>query len=345
VATITSGARWRRALLRVARDLLMVRAMLRIRSLSFALAVLAAAACGGKKDDNDKAKTPPPVAEPAPVAPAPPPPPPAPTYSPEAAKEQIGKLADCVIPDNCEAYKTLVGFGPQAGGDLMAALADPAVDKDAKKLAAHAVAALKVPDAGPRLVELGHAADDHMLQRDLYAAAGKAGGQATFDALIAAYEQAIASLDDDRDIPLRQGLSAFPAESLAWAKAALAKKGKGAPDPTSAADLFTDSATAADLPVVVEALGATKDTMARHRLAAKAIELGDTAHFEVFVAGLSSKDQYDRSDAANFLAKVADKVPADLKPKLVELLQKGKAADAGGMTSMGYDEALKKLGA
>ena len=114
---------------------------------------------------------------------------------------------------------------------------------------------------------------------------------------------------------------------------------------TGYADLVTDSATAADRPAIALMLGATKDVMARNRLAAKAIELGDQAHFGVFVAGLSSKDVYDRSDSANFLAQVAEHAPADLKPQLIELLTKGKAGDSGGLTAMGYDEALKKLGA
>ena len=65
----------------------------------------------------------------------------------------------------------------------------------------------------------------------------------------------------------------------------------------------------------------------------------------VFVAGLKSKDVYDRSDAANFLAKVAEHAPAEMKAELIDLLQKGKAGDSGGLTAMGYDEALKKLGA
>jgi hypothetical protein len=179
-----------------------------------------------------------------------------------------------------------------------------------------------------------------MLQGDLYEAAGASGGQAVFDTLIAEFVKAAASTDDDREIPLRHGLGAFPAESVAWVKANMAK---AKDDQTYYADLITDSATAADLPTIVELLGVTKDLMARHRLAAKAIELGDASHFGVFVAGLSSKDEYDRSDAANFLENVADKAPAELKDKLIELLEAGKAGDRGGLTSMGYDGALKKL--
>jgi 6,7-dimethyl-8-ribityllumazine synthase len=332
--------------LRVARALLMVGAMLRTRSLTIiTAALLAFAACGGKKKAaEDKEAPPTEVAAPT-TPPTPPPPPPPPVYSPEAAKAQIAKLGDCVIPDNCEPYKILVGFGPQVGPDVLAALGDAAVSKEAKRMAAEVIGALKLPDAGPRLIELASASDDHMLQSDLFEAAGASGGQATFDLLVAEYAKAIEDLDDDRDIPLRAGLRKFPAESIAWARAQFAKQGKAAPDQTGLADLFTDSAAAADLPAVVESLGKTKDAMARHRLAAKAIELGDTSHFAVFTAGLSSKDEYDRSDAANFLARVADKVPADQKAAFIELLQQAKAGDRGGLTSMGYDEALKKLGA
>lgn len=141
---------------------------------------------------------------------------------------------------------------------------------------------------------------------------------------------------------MRAGLKAFPAESVAWVKAKLPK---AKDDPSSYADLITDSATATDLPTIVELLGKTKNVMARDRLAGKAIELGDVNHFDVFVTGLKSDDQYDRSDAAGFLAEVADKVPADQRAALIELLQKGMAGDQGGLTAIGYQDALKKLGA
>lgn len=328
--------------------------MRRIRSISLvALALLGAAACGGKKEkEKDQEPAAGSVAAPAPApapstttaTPTPPAAPAATAYSADAAKQAIAKLGACVITDGCEPYRTLVGFGAAAAPDLLAALADPATEKETRRMAAETLGDLKLPAMGPKLVELGNTTGDALERGDLYEAAGKSGGQATFDALIAAYAQAIGSVDDDRDIPLRQGLKAFPAESIAWATGAIAAKGKGAPDPTGAADLFTDSATAADLPAIVAALGATKEVMARDRLAAKAIELGDPAHFDVFVAGLSSKDEFDRSDAANFLADVADQAPADVRPKLIELLKKGKAGDEGGLTSMGYDEALKKLG-
>ena len=154
--------------MRVARRLLMFRPMLRVRSLTLVtLALLALAACGKKDKESPPAKdvvvaTPPPAPMPAPT-PAPAPPPPA-VYSPDAAKQLIAKLDDCVIPDSCEPHKTLVGFGPQVGPDLLAAIADPAVPAGARAMAATTLGALKLPDAGPKLVELGSTIDDHSIQ-------------------------------------------------------------------------------------------------------------------------------------------------------------------------------------
>ena len=59
---------------------------------------------------------------------------------------------------------------------------------------------------------------------------------------------------------LRHGLGAFPAESVAWVKANMAK---AKDDQTYYADLITDSATAADVPTIVELLGVTKDLIPR----------------------------------------------------------------------------------
>lgn len=318
--------------------------MSKLTALAAVLLLSTSLACGKKKSSDGETAAPAKPTAPAPApTPAPAPAPPAaPTYSAEAAKAAVAELGKCTSEYGCAALDTLVGFGAPAAPDLLALAIDAAASADARKIAAAGLIKLKAPDVGAKLIEAANAVkDDSMLQGDLYEAAGASGGQATFDALIAEYGKAIASLDDDRDIPLRGGLKAFPAESVAWVKANLPT---AKANHTGYCDLITDSATAADLATVVELLGATKDLMARHRLAAKAIELGDATHFDVFVAGLSSDDQYDRSDAANFLADVADKAPADLKAKLVELLQKGKAADQGGLTAMGYDAALKKLG-
>ncbi|MBK9030192.1 MAG: hypothetical protein IPL61_02435 [Myxococcales bacterium] len=316
-----------------------------MKSVALLSALLLTTAVACKKKEGDKPGAAPKPTEPAaaPVAAAEPTPPPAPTYSPAAAKALVSEMVKCSSDYGCAPLDTLVGFGAQAAPEVLSLAVDATATKDARGLAATVLTKIKAPDAGLPLIAAASAiTDDSMLQSDLYEAAGASGGQPVFDALIAEYAKASASLDDDRDIPLRRGLRAFPAESVAWVKANLPK----AKDHFSSyADLITDSATAADVPTIVELLGTTKELMARHRLAAKAIELGDPAHFDVFVVGLKSKDQYDRSDAANFLKDIADQAPDALKPELIELLQKGKAGDAGGLTAMGYDGALKKLGA
>lgn len=84
--------------------------------------------------------------------------------------------------------------------------------------------------------------------------------------------------------------------------------------------------------------------MARHRLASALIKTGDASKLDILVAGLEAKNEYVRSDAANMLARVVDKVPADRKAEIVELAKKGKAADRGGLTSVGYDKIIKTLG-
>jgi len=304
-------------------------------------------ATGCKKEEE--AASQPPVTKPAdPVAPPTEPPPEAKpvaaAYSPEAGKQAISELSACSSQYGCPAFETLVGFGGAAVPELLALVGDLNASKDARGLGAATLAKIASPDAGLKLIEIANAlpGEDSLLAGDLYEAAGKSGGQPTFDALIAAYATAIASSDDNRDIPLRGGLRGFPTESVGWVKATMPS---AKDNYTGYADLLTDSASAVDLPLLNELLGQTKHVMARNRIAAKAIELGDKAHFDVFVAGLSSKDGYDRSDAANFLANVAQDAPADLKPTLVELLYKGKAGDAGGITSMGYNQSLKKLGA
>lgn len=318
-----------------------MRPMKRTLALAFALG-MSVTACKKKEDAASK----PAPSDPAPVA-KPTEPPPAPVaavYSPEAAKKAIGEMAACTSDYDCAGYKTLVGFGKPAAPDLVAVVGDATASKDLREMALKALDEIKSPEVGPKLVEIANAMshDDFILQGDIYETAGKSGGQPTFDLLIAEYAKAIADSDDGRDIPLRGGLKGFHDQTMAWVKTNMPT---AKDDFSSYADLITDGATAADLPLINELLASTKDVMARNRLAAKAIELGDKNHYDVFVVGLSSKDQYDRSDSANFLADVAADAPADLKPKLIELLQKGKAGDAGGMTAMGYDKALKALGA
>jgi hypothetical protein len=225
---------------------------MKLTAILTALSLTAALACGKKKDDAPPAPAPTPKpTEPAAVTPpAPPPAPAAPTYSPEAAKAAVGELTKCTSEFNCAAFDTLIGFGAKAAPELVALAVDAAATSDARQLAAAALTKLKAPDVGAALIEAANAVkDDSMLQGDLFEAAGASGGQAVFDTLIAEFVKAAASTDDDREIPLRHGLGAFPAESVAWVKANMAK---AKDDQTYYADLITDSATAADLPTIVE---------------------------------------------------------------------------------------------
>ena len=308
--------------------------------------VLTAAFACGKKDDSSGTKPADPKADPKadPTATAPKPEAPkpdeAPKYSPEAAKKYAGELAACSSDVGCKAFDALVSFGPQAAPELIAAATDASAKIEGRRLAAKALGKAKVADAGPKLVEAANKLEDSLAQGDFYEAAGECGGQATFDALIAEFAKAAASTDDGREIPLRQGLRKFPSETLAWAKAQLPKAKEQVP----IADLVDDTATSAE--AVQALLPATKDPMAKNRLAKKAIELGasDPKLWDVFLASLASKDQYDRSDAGNFLAPVAAKVPADKKAKFVELLKKALEGPKDPMLQGGLEKALKTLG-
>jgi len=316
-----------------------------VRKLLATLLLTAAFACG-KKDDNSSAKPadpkPDPKADTTATDPKPEAPKPdeAPKYSPETAKKLAGELAACSSDVGCKAYDALVSFGPQAAPELLATATDASAKLEGRRIAAKALGKAKAADAGPKLVEAANKLEDNLARGDFYEAAGECGGQATFDALVAEYTKAAASTDDDREIPLRQGLRKFPTETLAWAKTALPKAKEQVP----IADLVDDTAT--DAAAVQALLPATKDPMAKNRIAKKAIELGatDPKLWDVFLASLASKDQYDRADAGNFLAPVAAKVPDDKKAKLVELLKKALSGPKDPMLQGGLEKALKTLG-
>lgn len=319
---------------------------LTLRKLLATLVLTAAFAGGCKKEDKPSTKPADPKTDPKPdtTATDPKPEPPkadeAPKYSPETAKKLAGELGTCSSEFNCKPYEALVSFGPQAAPELLAVATDASAKLEGRRLAAKALGKIKAPDAGPKLVEAANKLEDSLAQGDFYEAAGECGGQATFDALIAEFTKATASTDDRREIPLRKGLSKFPAETLTWAKAELPKAKKQ----TSIADLVDDTAT--DAAAVQELLGAAKDPMAKNRLAKKAIELGanDPKLWDVFLTNLASKDQYDRADAGNFLAHVVAKVPEDKKAKFVELLKKANEGPKDPMLKGGLEKSLKALG-
>lgn len=316
-----------------------------LRSCLAALFITTAFACGGKKDDSSSSKPVDPKADPksekTATDPSPEPPKPeAAKYSPDVAKKHAAELASCSSEHNCKAFDALVAFGAQAAPELTALAVDGSAKIEARRLAAKALGKAKVADAGPKLIEAANKLDDSLAQGDFYEAAGECGGQPVFDALIAELGKAMASTDDGREIPLRHGLRKFPKETLAWAKTKLPK----AKDPVAVADLVDDNAT--DAAMVQSFLPATKDLMARNRLAKKAIELGatDDKLWDVFLQSLASDDQYDRADAGNFLASIVTKVPADKKAKFVELLKKATEGPKDPMLKGGLEKSLKALG-
>jgi hypothetical protein len=318
-----------------------------LRKILVALSITAAAAtagCGKKKEEAGKAdpKADPkmdpkgePKADPTPEPAKPEPP----KYSPDAAKQLVTELGTCSSEIACKPYDALVGFGAQAAPELLAVAVDGGAKLETRRIAAKALGKVKAPDAGPKLVEAANKLEDSLAQGDFYEAAGECGGQATFDALIVELGKAMADREDRREIPLRHGLAKFPKETFAWAKAELPKAKKA----TTIADLIDETAT--DAAAVQELLAATKDPMAKNRLAKKAIELGatDPKLWDVFLTSLASKDQYDRADAGNFLAPVAKQVPADKKARFVELLKKALEGPKDPMLKGGLEKSLKTL--
>src|SRR5207244_5671000 len=110
--------------------------------------------------------------------------------SPDAAKKAIGELATCTSQYGCKAFDALAGFGAAAGGDLLALAGDTTRPIEQRRLAAVLIGQAKVPDAGPKLVELAMALDNKDVKQslatsDYFEAAGMCGGDATFAALAA----------------------------------------------------------------------------------------------------------------------------------------------------------------
>lgn len=313
----------------------------------WALVVSVGAGCGGQKAEAPAVAPPAQVAAPA-VAPPEEAPaeadtaaPEAPKYTPEAAESLVKQMASCEYDFDCAAYEPLVAFGPAAGPQLLALAMD-----EGKAAKARGVAVLALGASGSKvdvaaLYASVKKADDYSLSSAFDKVVGTlaAGDDAFRDAARAEYvgaEDAMAA---------RHVLQALPG-SLDWALTQL--EGEHPPElDVRFADLVGDLATAAELPRIQALLDGdrVKDAMARHRLAAEAIALGDTSRYGVLLAGLASRDVYERADAANFFAKVAKGVPPAEKDKAIKLLKAGLAKDPGGLTATGYQQSLEALGA
>lgn len=264
----------------------------------------------------------------------------APAYSPEAAAKAIEAMQSCENRYSCDPLETLVGFGKDASKDLAAVANDASKTKEAREIALEGLGKIQDPAVGLSLFEAGKIEQDFILRSSLFKTAGKSGGDETFDAMIAHYAS---EASKDHRLDMRAGLREFGGKKLFdWA---VANYPEDEDSQVRFADLVTDAEDEGNAESIAELIGKTKDTMAKHRLAAAAVKLGDAAQISVLIDGLKAENQYDRSDAANFLGDIADQVPADRKQEVIDATKAAKAKDAGGLTSMGYDKVLKKLGA
>jgi HEAT repeat protein len=85
-----------------------------------------------------------------------------------------------------------------------------------------------------------------------------------------------------------------------------------------------------------------KEQMARGDLAEAMIRLGDPSAFDVLLAGLQSKDDHERNNAAETLDHVADKLPASRKAEFAAAVEYGKENDKS-RTYTQWDKILGKL--
>jgi hypothetical protein len=306
------------------------------------IALCAVAGLGCKSDtDKDKEATAAKTTEAEPAPTTTPTEPAAPTYSPEAANELLGKLAACTSPYACEPLETLVGFGDKVSADLATIAVDPGKPKELRRVAAVGLVKIQDPKVGVKLFEAGKAEEDFILRLDVFKAAGASGGDETFDAMIAYYVSDEAK-EARHTTDLLIALRAFGSEKLmAYAKDNWPTDKKLE---VRFADLVRDEPAAGDKDALAAMLEKSKDSMARHRLASALVKVGDTSKLDILVEGLKAKNEYDRSDAANMLAEVVERVPAERKTEIVELAKAARAKDKGGLTSVGYDKIIKSLG-
>tara|TARA_R110002096_G_scaffold292224_2_gene486608 strand:+ start:52461 stop:53213 length:753 start_codon:yes stop_codon:yes gene_type:complete len=249
-------------------------------------------------------------------------------------------MAKCESPYSCDSLETVVGFGTNVSKELSAIATDSSKAKPAREVALAGLKKIKDPTVGMALFEAAKTEEDSSLQRGLFGTAGASGGDDTFTAMITHYAS-----DESKEhrTAMRSGLREFGGKALSeWVYANYPEEKE---NQVRYADLVVEADEGADAAKVVALLGKTKHIMAGHRLAMVAVKLGDESQISVLIDGLKSSDQYDRSDAANFLEDVADKIPADRKQEVIDLVTAAKAKDAGGLTAMGYDKVLKKLGA
>lgn len=309
------------------------------RWFSFAAALaLAVAVPACKKAEERQAPSTAEKAEPEPaMEPAPPmDPPPAP--APADPAKLLADLEKCESELSCDAYKPLVALGAKVSASLAKIATDAGKPAKAREVAAKALAEIKDPAQGKALLDAAKAEKDFMLRGELFAAAGASGNP---EVLAAAGAHLVTDEGWDQRIEVRKAIAPFGKKAFEWALGQLGAVKESRE--TAIADVLAETATDADLAALKPLLGKAKDPMSRNRIASRLVALGDLAALEVLYKHLADKDVYVRSDAGNFLAPVAAKVPAADKKKVVDLVTAAKAKDQGGLTSRGYDDLLKAL--
>ncbi len=302
------------------------------------LLVFAAVAGGCKREPpRDYAPPPPPAsAAPAPASAKPA----APAYTPEQAATLLRQLEGCQYDFNCDAYKPLVSYGDKVSKELAAIATDPS--KKGQKVAIQALGAIKDQSVGMQLYAAGRKTKDFMVRGDLATAAGKCGNDDVFAATTKLYSE---KLSTDDGMFMTKVLTGFGDRSADWALGKLPASSKAISSTTLANVVReTTKGKPAYLLKIQQAIGKTKDAMARHRLAVAAIELGDMQQFDLLASGLKDgKESLNRSDAGNMLDNVVEKLPSARKDEFIRLLEDAKKKSKGQLEDRGINESLKKL--
>ncbi len=261
------------------------------------------------------------------------------SYSPEAATAALAEMAKCDSQYSCEVLETLVGFGDKVSADLSKVALDSSKKKEQREVALAGLAKIKDPAHAMALFEAAKVEEDFILRGQIFDAAGASADETTINAMLDHYVS-----DDSKPhrTDMRSSLRKYDNTKLfAWA---VDKYPADEKLQVRYADLISDAKDGGDAAKVVALIGKTTNLMAQHRLAKTAVELDDMTQLDLLIKGLSHDNVYDRSDAANFLAQVHKKIPAERHAEIVEAVTAAKANDQGGLTSRGYDTLLKKLG-
>lgn len=236
------------------------------------------------------------------------------------SKKLLKEMEECTSELGCDAFDALVDAGDVVGGDILAYVEDTS-HGGARRLASRALAKIRYAPAGTRLVELGNAETDVLMQIDLFKAAGQCGGDATFDALAKEYDREEPGAAGEHLVALRDGLRAFHDRALPWALEAMTRGGK---DALKYVDVMCDVAKPSDRDTIVSLVGTSKNYLVEDRLAAKALSLGatDDKLYDTLLSGLASENATDRDDAAMMIRSVSRQFPSDRKAKAIDLMQR-----------------------